>query len=226
MPWMSSQGDAMSKVPTFTLTWSPARAAYELYQTRDREMLGIVPDTPAWFAWLEQVSSFAFSGKGGHYTARKEARQRGGRYWSAYLAMGEHLTKKYLGKTADLTLARLEHIAGTLHAQSETCIPPLISSASARTDGEMDAAPRPLLATKLYVPRPRTHLVSRAHLTRRLQQGVERALTIVSGPAGFGKTTLLAQWCAQSGMPVACPPMCLLQPPIRKCSSMPMPGIR
>jgi hypothetical protein len=86
----------MAKVPAYTLAWSPATAAYELYQTRDRQVLGIVAESPEWFAWLEQVSSFAFSGKSGHYTARKEAKQRGDRYWSAYLAAGEHLTKKYL----------------------------------------------------------------------------------------------------------------------------------
>jgi hypothetical protein len=64
----------MPKVPTYTLAWSPATAAYELYQTRDRNVLGIVPDSPAWFAWLDQVSSFAFLGKSGHFTARKEAK--------------------------------------------------------------------------------------------------------------------------------------------------------
>jgi ATP/maltotriose-dependent transcriptional regulator MalT len=204
----------MPKVPTFTLAWSPARAAYELYQTRSREMLGIVPDGPAWFVWLEQVSSFAFSGKRGHYTARKEAKQRGDRYWSAYLATGEQLTKKYLGKSADLTLARLEHIAGLLRAQNDTYTPHSISMVAVSTDGELDVIQRPLLAqrdnplnrllaTKLYVPRPRTHLVPRAHLIERLQQGVERALTLVSGPAGFGKTTALAQWFARSDLPVA-----------------------
>jgi LuxR family maltose regulon positive regulatory protein len=93
----------MPKIPMYTLAWSPVTAAYELYQTPDREALRIVPDSPAWFAWLDQVSSFAFSGKSGHYTARKEARQRGNRYWSAFLSTGEHLSKKYLGKTADLT---------------------------------------------------------------------------------------------------------------------------
>ena len=110
----------MPKVPAYTLAWSHATEAYELYQTRDREGLEIVPDSPAWFAWLDQVSSFAFSGKSGHYTARKETKQRGDRYWSAYLTTGEHLTKKYLGKTADLSLARLEHIAGILRTQSAT----------------------------------------------------------------------------------------------------------
>jgi LuxR family maltose regulon positive regulatory protein len=204
----------MAKVPTFTLAWSPGKAVYELYQTRDREELGVVPDTPEWFAWLDQVSSFAFVGKGGQYTARKEARQRGDRYWSAYLAVGERLTKKYLGKTADLTLARLEHIAGMVHTQSQTHIPPPVSPATARTDGEMDSIQRPLLAqrdtplhpllaSKLHVPRPRTQLVSRPLLVERLQQGLERPLTLVSAPAGFGKTTLLAQWCVQSSTLVA-----------------------
>ena len=53
------------------------------------------------------------------------------------------MTKKYLGKTADLTLAQLEHIAGMVHAQSQTHIPPPVSPATARTDGEMDSIQRP-----------------------------------------------------------------------------------
>src|SRR5215469_13710754 len=61
----------------------------------------------------------------------------------------------------------------------------------------------PLLATKLYVPHPHARLVSRPQLAERLQEGVEDALTLISAPAGFGKTTLLAQWLAQSGIPVA-----------------------
>ena len=204
----------MPKFPVHTLAWSPVRAAYELYQTRERERLGIVPESPAWFAWLDQVSSFAFVGKRGHYTARKEAKQRGDRYWSAYLTTGEHLTKKYLGKSADLTLARLEHIAGILPAQREDQLPPPETRASASADKEVDAARHavlaqqrhplhPLLATKLHMPHPRTQLVPRAHLVERLQQGLARSLTLASAPAGFGKTTLLAQWLAGSGLPVA-----------------------
>jgi LuxR family maltose regulon positive regulatory protein len=60
-----------------------------------------------------------------------------------------------------------------------------------------------LLATKLHLPRPRTQLVLRPHLVEQLQQGRDRALTLVSAPAGFGKTTLLAQWLADSGAPTA-----------------------
>jgi hypothetical protein len=62
----------MPKVPVYTLTWSSARETYELYQTRDREVLRIAAEGPAWFAWLDQVSSFAFVGKCGRYRhARK-----------------------------------------------------------------------------------------------------------------------------------------------------------
>src|ERR687885_1799262 len=52
----------------------------------------------------------------------------------------------------------------------------------------------PLLETKLYVPRRRRGLVPRPRLTKRLNHGTESKLTLVSAPAGFGKTTLLAEW--------------------------------
>ena len=38
-----------------------------------QELLEIAPESPAWFAWLDHISSFAFWGKSGHYTARKES---------------------------------------------------------------------------------------------------------------------------------------------------------
>ena len=57
-------------------------------------------------------------------------------------------------------------------------------------------AGNPLLATKLYIPKWRPGLVSRPRLIERIQQGSERKLTLISAPAGFGKTTLLAEWLA------------------------------
>ena len=52
----------------------------------------------------------------------------------------------------------------------------------------------PLLATKLHVPRPPLLLVRRPRLIKRLQLTVERQLTLIAAPAGFGKTTLLSAW--------------------------------
>ena len=55
-----------------------------------------------------------------------------------------------------------------------------------------------LLRTKLYVPPLRPNLVSRPRLIRRLNEGLRlgRKLTLLSAPAGFGKTTLLSEWVA------------------------------
>ncbi len=60
-----------------------------------------------------------------------------------------------------------------------------------------EAAP-PLLSTKLHAPRRRRGLVERPRLTDRLVEATLPSLTIVAAPAGFGKTTLLADWSASS----------------------------
>ena len=54
----------------------------------------------------------------------------------------------------------------------------------------------PLLETKFYVPKLRRGLVARPRLSERLSRGAESKLTLISAPAGFGKTTLLAEWLA------------------------------
>jgi LuxR family maltose regulon positive regulatory protein len=51
-----------------------------------------------------------------------------------------------------------------------------------------------LLVTKLYIPPASHNLVSRPRLTARMNDGLRRTLTLVSAPAGFGKTTLLSEW--------------------------------
>ena len=55
-----------------------------------------------------------------------------------------------------------------------------------------------LLSTKLFIPRPRKNLVSRLRLVERLNAGLEKKLTLIAAPAGFGKTTLLSEWIPQS----------------------------
>ena len=51
-----------------------------------------------------------------------------------------------------------------------------------------------LLTTKLFLPAARTDLVRRSRLTERLNQNLQLKLTLISAPAGFGKTTLLGEW--------------------------------
>ncbi len=50
----------------------------------------------------------------------------------------------------------------------------------------------PLLETKLYMPRRQRGVVPRLRLSQGLNRGAETKLTLVSAPAGFGKSTLLA----------------------------------
>jgi LuxR family maltose regulon positive regulatory protein len=60
----------------------------------------------------------------------------------------------------------------------------------------------PLLQTKLYVPPTQPELVSRLRLVERLNEGLRYKLALVSAPAGFGKTTLVAEWVGGIGRPV------------------------
>jgi LuxR family transcriptional regulator, maltose regulon positive regulatory protein len=167
-------------------------------------------DTAAWFAWLETASTFSFVSETGSLTARREqaGHKRGGWYWKAYRKQHGKLSSRYLGKSETVTLARLQAVAQALadalvetapDADADEARP----SAQAAAPGMRSDSQILLLATKLHPPLPRAHLVRRPQLAARLTQGVMSPLILVSAPAGFGKTTLLAQWLAESGMPVA-----------------------
>ncbi len=60
-----------------------------------------------------------------------------------------------------------------------------------------------ILTTKLYIPAPQPDVVSRTRLVERLNEGLHRKVTLVSAAAGFGKTTLVSDWVAGCGRPVA-----------------------
>ena len=60
-----------------------------------------------------------------------------------------------------------------------------------------------LLKTKLYIPPTRRELVPRSRLVERLEAGLDRKLTLISAPAGFGKTTLLSECAAHCRLPVS-----------------------
>src|SRR5213078_2191148 len=156
------------------------------------------------------ASTFSFVSEAGSFTARREqaGHKRGGWYWKAYRKQHGKLTSRYLGKSETLTLARLQTVAQTMVAALDETAPDTDadearSPAQAAAPGMQSDALTPLLATKLHPPLPRAHLVRRPQLAARLTQGMMGPLTLVSAPAGFGKTTLLVQWLTESGMPVA-----------------------
>ncbi len=65
------------------------------------------------------------------------------------------------------------------------------------------ASSLPLLKTKLYIPAKPASRVIRSRLVERMNDIPRKPLTLISAPAGFGKTTLLAEWIAQTSLPVA-----------------------
>lgn len=69
--------------------------------------------SPEWFEWLtlDDTRSFAFEGYQGHFTARKENKQRGSDYWYAYRWLNGRTTKVYLGTSDKLTKDKLNEVA-------------------------------------------------------------------------------------------------------------------
>src|SRR5215210_7081002 len=185
---------------------------------RAREPVGtreIAVDSPDWFAWLDEhaTHSFSFQGWSGTLTARKEHRTGGDAgYWSAYRKEGGKLCKTYLGKTASLSLERLNGAAAHLAAVAVGEGSALGDSAAARgrtlpSDRQHKSADSdPLLLTKLSPPRASRSLVPRGTLSERLDGGLERKLILLSAPAGYGKSTVLGSsavaW-SRLGRPVA-----------------------
>lgn len=77
-------------------------------------------DSAAWFEWLEAATTISFSYPifepacgyiVGFMTVRKERKQRGYQYWSAYRRWNGRLRKRYVGPSRQVTLTRLEAIA-------------------------------------------------------------------------------------------------------------------
>ena len=160
--------------------------------------------------WLEQIASFSFHSRGGmYYTVRKQRTQRGSSYWYAYRRLHGRIVKRYLGKSSDLTLVRLEEIARLLESEpdsyqsafqslQETGLPRPAPGMHA-DDTRQHPSPveaSPLLLSKLSPPRLPAFLLDRSRLFALLDAGREDPLTLLSAPTGFGKTTLVRQWMA------------------------------
>jgi hypothetical protein len=116
----------MPKQAEYAITWSPTSQRYQMRDPQHAKTLAalfgsclcIPPDSQEWFDWLATLSSFAFTGKEGRFTARRETKQRGERYWIAYQRVNGKLRKKYLGKLGELTAAKLEGAARSINSQA------------------------------------------------------------------------------------------------------------
>ena len=195
----------MEKSAIGSVAWC---AQTEGYQLREQVNQGIVAtsmndESAAWNAWLEREPSFAFQGRDGcHLTVLKEHRGQGRAYWTAYRSVGGKLKRKYLGASTKITLARLEEAATALSegkaatASGTSPHPRPLPGSSAPVERDQERTPwqASFVATKFFVPTPSHALISRPRLTDLLNQGFTQKLTLVSAPAGFGKTTLVAAW--------------------------------
>jgi LuxR family maltose regulon positive regulatory protein len=152
-----------------------------------------------WYTWLEGASSFAYRGAAGSFSATKERRARGGEYWTAYRRRERKLHRFYLGKSAGLTPERLEAAARTL-AEAPTSDEP---GRARKPHRPVSPEPRLVIEAKLSIPRPRADLVPRPRLLRQLDRALEEPLTLLTAPAGYGKSTLLAAWASAAARPVA-----------------------
>ncbi len=181
----------MPKPARHALIWSAEREVYAARDEKQRNVLSLRENDQALFDWLASHTSFSFQGRHGHLNLLKETRSRGSEgYWYAYLRQGKRTIKQYVGRTPDLTIARLEKLADTLSTRADQTPP---SSTVARSLQD-ETALGPLLASRLHTPRLPAPLIAREDLLAALDVGFERKLTLLLAPAGFGKTTLLIQW--------------------------------
>jgi len=147
----------------------------------------IVVGSAAWYTWLEHHNSFHFNHPSSTFTARKEQRS-GGWYWYAYRRQAGRLRTAYLGRSAELSVTRLDVIAAELAGLTGTRdLQMPVPHDSILLQPEVELIPRNNLPLQL------TSLVGReqeaAAAGALLQRPEVRLLSMVGTP-GVGKTRL------------------------------------
>lgn len=146
-------------------------------------------DSPQWNAWLASHKQFKFTGNAGHFSARCETRHHND-YWYAYRRRHGTLNKVYLGKSEELTLARLELAAANLSDPmifARLTLPPQPQSVLPQQPWSGSRFPT---LTKIRPPILPPNLITRP----RLSQKISSPATFICAPGGFGKSTLLNAW--------------------------------
>ena len=182
------------------------RDGYLQLPTVDETFPGpVVLESAPWYAWLEQHRSFCFEAPHATLTVRKE-RRPGGWYWYAYRHRQGKLHTAYLGKSAELTLERLNETAAALERKDSAASPRISSDTPPRVQAQeasvtplseafsLRSLPRPV--PKHNLPVQFTSLVGReqdaARAVTLLRRPGVRLLSMI-GTAGIGKTRLALQ---------------------------------
>ena len=186
----------MPRVPLHALIWSSDQRHYELYTQGQLEQRFQTADEATWLNWLREATSFAFHGASGSLNVYRETRPRGGQYWYSYHTTRSRTRKRYLGQWSQMTFAHLEETAQALACGEPT--PSELSASSIRPAEQLQ-----LLSPRLTPPRLPHALVERKRLLSALNGALSTQLTLLSAPAGWGKTTLLSAWASQHQAQVA-----------------------
>ncbi|MCB0017601.1 MAG: hypothetical protein KDE09_07410, partial [Anaerolineales bacterium] len=141
-----------------------------------------------WGEWLANNGRFRFKGAAGHFSARREIRHDN-EYWYAYRRRDGVLHKAYLGKAEQLNLAHLEQVAATLAGQDVVAQIKVSTRPQRQLPSLWYSNAIPAL-TKVRPPTLPPNLVIRP----RLSQKIDRPVTFLCAPGGFGKSTLLNAW--------------------------------
>ena len=107
------------------IRYNEENGSYLIFDTEDGKKVSkdIVPNSPKYYAWLDQLKSFHFSGKYGSFTTRHETRKNKGTtvrremYWSAYRKHDHKQLRRYIGITGALSIKALENTAKYLTDQ-------------------------------------------------------------------------------------------------------------
>ena len=170
-----------------------------LYTAGDLERPALHVDSAEWFNWLAEQSSFRVETTAASFTVRRKERSSGS-YWYAYWKRQGKLTSAYMGKSDDVTLARLTAIAEMLPRYDDLIVLAPDRPAAARLPGPSSGIGQ---ATSTYallspspLPVPFTSLVDRVEdvqgVTALLRQPEVRLVSLI-GAGGIGKTRIALQ---------------------------------
>jgi LuxR family maltose regulon positive regulatory protein len=160
----------MPKSAQYSLDWTPEQEGYLLTEAETGTSFLLDEAGEAWLVWLEEHRSVAFHGRSGQLNLLKEQRRNGGGYWYAYQRQASGMVKRYLGRSNQVRVERLEEIATQLAEQTQP----------------VPTSPDPLRTSKRSV-------ASQASRTRKRKQDLPSSTSLVpvlrEGKPVFEQTT-------------------------------------